>query len=205
MTQPDSPRTEPLPELVEGADDGDRPSITEVNGTVARFEMAYNPEKSDRFAFGPPLSQRAPSLVYLALALLLGAVVLFAYNGSSNTSLYRFIVEGDRGRPIGSGPLAFLILFSAVGTVIRAGLRGVIVTAEGVEARYLLPLGVPRIRKWTWPQIDRLVVDGESVMLELWDGQYERLPRVRQGQELAELLQRVALARGRPVTRLPKL
>jgi hypothetical protein len=202
MVVPQPP--EALPDVIDSADDGDRPSITEVNGTIARFEMAYNPDEKDRFAFGPPLSQRAPSLVYLALALLLAAVVLLAYNGSSNTSLYRFIVEGDRGRPIGSGPLTFLIVFSAVATVIRAGLRGVIVTADGVEARYLLALGVPRIRKWTWAQIDRLVVDDEDVMLELWDGTYERLPRVQKGAELAELLQRIAAARSRPVTRLPK-
>lgn len=65
-------------------------------------------------------------------------------------------------------------------------------------------IGVPRIRKWTWSQIDRLVVDDEDVMLELWDGSYEKLPKVREGKKLAELLERVAAGRGRPVTRLPR-
>jgi hypothetical protein len=183
-------------------EEDERPSITEVNGTVARFTMAYSPEKGDRFAFGPPLWQRAPSLLYLTLSIALAFVVFAAYHGSSNTSLYRWVVEGDRGRPLGSVPLTFLILFSAVATVVRAGMRGVIVTADGVEARYLLALGVPRIRKWTWPQIDRLVLDDKEVMLELWDGSYERLPRVKEGKALTELLERIALARNRPVTRL---
>lgn len=195
---------EPLPDMIASSDDGERPSITETNGTVARFTMAYSPDKGDRFAFGPPLWQRAPSLVYLAFALVLSLVVFTAYHGSSNSNLYRWIVEGDRNRPLGSVPLTVLIMFSAVATVIRAGMRGVIVTAEGVEARYLLALGVPRIRKWTWPQIDRFVMDDEDVMLELWDGSYERLPRVREGKALSELLERIAVARNRPVTRLPR-
>lgn len=201
MTQP-QPSSPDLPGIVDSADEGDRPSITEVNGTVARFEMAYNPEEGERLVFGPPLWQRAPSLFYLAVALAIAAMVIMAYNGSSNSSLYVWIVEGDRNRPLGSVPLTFLIVFSAVGTVIRAGMRGVVVTRDGVEARYLLALGVPRVRKWSWSQIDRLVLDDEDVMLELWNGSYERLPKVREGRKLSELLERVAAGRGRPVTRL---
>jgi hypothetical protein len=202
MTTEGSRAPDDLPDMVDSSDDGDRPSITEVNGTVARFTMAYSPDKADRFAFGPPMWQRAPSLVYLGAALILALVVFTAYHGSSNTSLYRWVVEGDRARPLGSVPLTFLIVFSAVATVIRAGMRGVIVTADGVEARYLMALGVPRIRKWAWAQIDRFVLDDEDVMLELWDGTYERLPRVRDGKALSELLERIAVARNRPVTRL---
>lgn len=193
---------EALPQLADTADDGERPSITEVNGTVARLTMAYSPEEGDRFVFGPPLWQRAPALAYLGVALALSLVVFVAHHGSSNTSLYRWVVEGDRDRPLGSVPLTFLIVFSAVATVVRAGMRGVIVTADGVEARYLLALGVPRIRKWTWSQIDRFVLDDEDVMLELWDGTYERLPRVRKSEALTDLIERIAAARQRPVTRL---
>lgn len=193
-----------MPDLVESSD-GDRPSVTDVNGTVARFEMAYNPREDERFVFGPPLWQRAPSLIYLGFALAMAAAIFSAYHGaSSNSSLYVWVVEGDRNRPLGSQPLAFLVLFSAVATVIRAGMRGVVVSRDGIEARYLLALGVPRIRRWTWAQVDRLVVDDEDVMLELWDGNYEKLPRVRDGKELASLLERVAAGRGRPVTRLPR-
>jgi hypothetical protein len=81
-------------------------------------------------------------------------------------------------------------------------MRGVVVTADGVEARYLLAMGVPKIRKWSWAQIDRFVIDDADVMLELWNGTYERLPKVRDGEKLANLLEGIAAARGRAVTRL---
>ncbi len=195
----------PKPELQDLVDssDGDRPSITDVNGTVARFEMAYAPREDERFVFGPPLWQRAPSLVYLGFALGLALAVVTAYQGSSNSALYVWVVEGDRNRPLGSVPLTCLIVFSALATVIRAGMRGVVVTKDGVESRDLLALGVPRIKKWSWAQIDRLVLDDDAVMLELWNGTYEKLPKVREGKRLAELLERVAAGRGRLVTRLP--
>lgn len=202
MTQPHTPRPQ-LPDVVESSDDGDRPSITEVNGTVAKFEMAYAPERSDRFAFGAPLLARIPGYAFLVFAALIGLTVLTAYYGSSNSRLYIWIVEGDRHRLFGSGPLAFIILFAAVGNVIKTALRGVIVTADAVEARMIIA-GFPRVRRWTWAQIDRLVVDEEEVMLELWDGTYERLPKVRDGKKLVDLLASVATARGRAVTRLTK-
>jgi hypothetical protein len=188
-----------LPTLVDQADDGDRPSITEVNGTVARFEMAYNPNPRERFVFGPPLWQRLPSLIFLGFSIAVGCVVLGAsFGASSNSVMFRWVTD----RP-GAMPLSLIIFLCALATVVRAGLRGVIITREGVEARYLLAMGVPRIRKWSWVQIDRLVVDDEGVLLELWDGTYERLPEVKDTKEMASLLERVALGRGRQVTRLP--
>lgn len=190
-----------LPSMFETSD-GDRPSVTDAGGTVARFEMAYSPEPDDRFRFGPPLSQRAGSLLFLLFALVLASAVLIAYAGYGPNGLLAWVVEGDKNRPLGSVPLSVFILLSAIGTVIRAGMRGVIVTAEGIEARYLLPMGVPRIRKWSWAQIDRLIVDEDDVMLELWNGAYEKLPRVRDGEKLGRLLTRIATARGRQVTRL---
>lgn len=200
VSQPHTPVPQ-LPDVIESSDEGDRPSITEVNGTVAKFEMAYAPEKSDRFAFGPPMLSRIPGYAFLAFAAVIGLTVLAAYNGSSNSSLYIWVVEGDKHRVFGSAPLAFIIVFAAVGNVIKNSLRGVIVTAEAVEMRMLVA-GFPRVKRWTWAQIDRLVVDEEEVMLELWDGTYERLPKVKNGQKLAELLASIATARGRSVTRL---
>lgn len=205
MVVTESKRPEGLPDLIQSSDEGDRPSITGTDGTVARFEMAYSPEPGDRFVFGPPLWQRAPSLVYLGFALAVAAVVLTAYYGSSTSRLAVFIVEGDRNRPVGSVPLAFLIVLSAVGTAVRAGMRGVIVTRDGIESRTLLALGVPRVRKWTWVQIDRFIFDGEEVMLELWDGTYERLPRVRESERLTRMLEGIAVARKRQVTHLDAL
>jgi hypothetical protein len=202
VSQPPTPSPQ-LPDVVASADDGDRPSVTDVNGTVAKFEMAYAPAKSDRFSFGPPLLSRIPGLAFLLFAAVVGLTVLAAYNGSSNTRLYIWVVEGDRHRVFGSGPLAFIVLFAAIGNVIKTALRGVIVTADAVEARMLVA-GFPRVKRWTWAQIDRLVLDEEEVMLELWDGTYERLPKVRDGQKLADLLAQIATARGRAITRLAK-
>ena len=200
MSQPQTPVPQ-LPDIVESSDEGDRSSITDVDGTVAKFEMAYAPAKSDRFAFGPPTLARIPGYAFLLFAALVGLTVLTAYNGSSNSSLYIWVVEGDKHRLFGSGPLAFIIFFAAVGNVIKNSLRGVIVTADAVESRMLVA-GFPRVKRWTWAQIDRLVIDEEEVMLELWDGTYERLPKVKKGQNLADLLASIATARGRAVTRL---
>jgi hypothetical protein len=183
--------------MIESADDGDRPSITEVNGTIARFDMAYNPNPHERFVFGPPIWQRLPSLLFLGFAAALAFAALLAHNGSSNTALYRFIVAENRT------PLVYVIVLAAVATFIRAGLRGVIVTRDGVETR-TLSLGFPRVKRFRWAQIDRVVLDKDEVLFELWNGSYERLPKVREGDKMVDLLERVALGRGRQVTRLDK-
>jgi hypothetical protein len=192
-----------MPEL---ADEGDRPSITEVNGTVARFDMAYNAEdETMRVAFGAPLSARIPSYVFLALAVGVAVTVAAAYRMSPSSSLFIWVVEGDRGRPLPASVLSFIILISGLATALRSHMRGVIVHKSGIEARYLLPLGVPRIRKWAWPQIHRMVMDEEGVMLELWDGQYDRLPDVGRGAELADLLEGMGSRHNITVTRLKKM
>lgn len=202
VTQPQTPSPQ-LPDVVDSSDDGDRPSITEVNGSVAKFEMAYNPERSDRFSFGIPTATRIPGYLFLAFAICIALTVFAAQHGSSNSSLYRWVVEGDRNRVIGSAPLAFIIMFAAIGNVLKNALRGVIVTGDAIEIRVLYA-GVPKVKRWTWAQIDRLVVDDASVMLELWDGTYERLPKVRDAKKLSDLLASIATARGRTVTRLER-
>jgi hypothetical protein len=192
-----------MPEL---ADDGDRPSITEVNGTVARFEMAYNAENETmRVAFGAPLSARIPSYLFLALAIGVTVTVAVAHSMPASSTLFIWVVEGDRGRPLPATVLSFIILISGLATALRSHMRGVIVHKDGIEARYLLPLGVPRIRKWAWPQIHRMVMDEEGVMLELWDGQYDRLPDVDRGTELANLLEGMASRHNITITRLRNL
>jgi hypothetical protein len=163
--------------------------------------MAYSPGQAERFAFGAPLSQRLPSFLYLGVAVAIAGVVLTAYNSPSSSPLFIWLVEGDRGRVISSMQFMFLVMCTALASVVRAALRGVIVTGYGIETRTLAG-PMPRVRKWAWTQIDRLIVDDEDVMLELWNGTYERLPKVKDGKGLAELLERIAAARGRPVTRL---
>ena len=65
--------------------------------------------------------------------------------------------------------------------------------------------GMPSVKRWSWAQVDRVVIDDDDhVMLELWNGSYDKLPRVQRATELAELIARVATARGRGVTRLPR-
>jgi hypothetical protein len=190
--------------IVESADEEERPSITEVNGTVARFEMAYEANDKQRHAFGPPLIQMWPSLLYLAFASVVVLLVVMAHVGSSNSSLYIWVVEGDKGRPLGSTPLAIIIFASALATVIRSRMRGVIVTHDGVETRTILPMGIPRVRRYAWAQLDRFVIDDKdkSVVMELWSGEYERLPRVKDAEGLARLIEGIAGARKKQVTRL---
>lgn len=196
---PPSPR--PLADLVETSSDEERPSITEVNGTVARFEMSYAPPMGrDRIAFGPPLRQRLPSLTYLALCLTVVAVVGWAHTTTSSSWLHDWIIVGDERRPLGSLHFSAILLASGFGVVLRTELRGVVVTAAGVETRDLALLGMPRIRRYTWPQIDRLILDGTDVVVELWNGEYDRFPRVARSRELSGLLAGLAEARKKTVT-----
>jgi hypothetical protein len=194
-----------LPGLVESTPHRrEMESVTETNGTVARFEMAYTAATPRTLKFGPPIRQRLPSFVFLALALVLEGVVLATYYGSSHSRLYVWIVEGERALP--APVLAFVVLLSAMGTVLRAQMRGVVVRPDGIEARYLLPLGVPRVRRWVWSQVERIVIDADGgAMLELWNATYERLPDVARPGELAETLARVAGERRIAVTKLESL
>jgi hypothetical protein len=50
-----------------------------------------------------------------------------------------------------------------------------------------------------------IVDDGHQVLLELWDGRYERLPAVGEPKALAELLERIALGRRIQITRLARI
>jgi hypothetical protein len=182
-------------------DEGDRPSITGVHGSVARFEMTYSPPTRVRTKFGPPLWSRVPSAVYLVGALALGAVVFYAYTfAPSSSRVFVWAVEGDRDRPVSAYILAVVIVVSAIATVLRTHMRGVLVSDQWIEARYLLPLGIPKARRWGWPQVLRVVVDDTHVALELWDGSFERLPKVASPRELVQLVSQYAQRRHIDVT-----
>jgi hypothetical protein len=176
-----------LPSVVD--DDGDRVSVTDVNGTVARFEMTYSPPGSERIKFGPPLAARIPSAVYLAAALALGAVVLYAYSlASSSSILFVWVVERDRSRPLSVNVLTVVVLVSAMATVLRTHMLGVLVSEDWIEARYLLAFGIPRARRWAWSQVLRVVLDGTAVAFELWDGSFHKLPDVAKGRDLVDVI-----------------
>ncbi|MGO9837666.1 MAG: hypothetical protein ACLP1X_26040 [Polyangiaceae bacterium] len=207
MTSTSSSPNEPSPDVSPdvGDDDGDRVSITEVNGTVARFEMTYSPPDGARSKFGPPLRARLPSALYLLGALTLGSVVLYAYLWApSSSQVFAWVVEGDRGRPISANILAIIVVVSALATVLRTHMRGVLVSDEWIEARYLLPFGIPRARRWGWPQVLRVIVDGTSLAFELWDGSFERLPTVAKGRELVDMVCKYAEHRRIDVTVLER-
>ncbi|MDP8998530.1 MAG: hypothetical protein M3O46_00280 [Myxococcota bacterium] len=187
-------------------DDGDRVSITDVNGSIARFEMTYSPPGGGtRAKFGPPLRTRMPSAAYLLGALVLGGAVLYAYTlAPSSSRLFMWAVEGDRDRPVSASILAVIIVASALGTVLRTHMRGVLVGDQWIEARYLLPLGIPKARRWGWPQVLRVVVDDTRIALELWDGGFERLPEVARARELVQLVVQQAQRRNIDVTMLER-
>jgi hypothetical protein len=186
-------------------EDGDRVSITDVNGTIARFEMTYEPPSAGRkVKFGPPLRTRIPSAVYLAAAVVFGIVTWVAYGSSSSSKLFVWAVEGDRMRPLSLSVIAVVVLVSALATVIRTHMRGVIVADDWIEARYLLPLGIPRAKRWGWPQVTRVVLDGTRVGFEMYDGSFERLPEVGDGEGLVQLLVHHALRMRIDVTSLER-
>jgi hypothetical protein len=184
-------------------DDGDRPSITDVNGSVAHFEMSYSPPASGRTKFGPPVRARVPSALYLLGALVLGGSVLYAYTAApSGSRLFAWAVEGDRDRPVPASVLAIIVLVSALATVLRTHMRGVVVSEQWIEARYLLPLGIPKARRWAWPQVLRVVIDDTRIALELWDGSFQKLPDVARPADLLQLVLQHARRRRIDVTAL---
>jgi hypothetical protein len=184
-------------------EDGDRVSVTDANGTIARFEMSYEPPAGGRVKFGPPLRSRIPSAIYLAAAVAFGVVTWVAYNSPTNSKLFSWAVDGDRVRPLSVSVIAGVVLVSAIATVIRTHMRGVIVAEDWIEARYLLPLGIPRARRWGWPQVTRIIVDGDRTGLQFYDGGFERLPEVSDGRALGRLMMQHAQHHKIDVTVLP--
>jgi hypothetical protein len=185
-TPPPSPG-HPLSDHVDA--DGDRISITDVNGTVARFDMTYEPPSAgERAKFGPPRRARIPSALYLVASAIFGVVTVCAYNAPTGSKLFVWAVEGDRIRPLSVSVIAVILLISSLATVLRTHMRGVIVTDDWVEARSLLALGIPRAKRWGWPQITRLVLDGNRVGFEMYDGSFERLPEVGDGKGMVQLM-----------------
>jgi hypothetical protein len=191
---PTTPPTPPVPSAASAPhervdEDGDRISVTDVNGTVARFEMTYEPPgEGERVKFGPPVRARIPSALYLVASIVFGIVTLYAYNAPTSSKLFVWAVEGDRIRPLSVSVIAVILLVSSVATVLRTHMRGVIVTDDWVEARYLLPLGIPRARRWGWPEVTRVVLDGPRAGFELYHGGFERLPEVADGQGLVNIV-----------------
>lgn len=159
--------------------------------------MTYRPAET---SFAPPFVVLVPSFIYLTLALLVIGVVIAAHVGPTNSNLHIWIVEQDPRRVIGSRTFATLIAASALSVLMRASMRGVRIRPDGIEYRDVLALGWPRVRRYRWPQIDRIILDQpRSIVLDLWDGTHALLPEVGDRAGLSMALEKVALARAIPV------
>jgi hypothetical protein len=161
--------------------------------------MTYQPKKTQ--TFGPPALSHLPSLLYLALAIGLAAFVMIGSASSSGSWLFRYVVVEDAQRLLGARTLAIIVFASAVASVLKTRMRGVIVHPEGLETRDMMGVGWPKIRRYAWPQIDKIVLDGgKTIAVDLWDGRREWLPKVGAPDQLAAVLERVAMARAIPIS-----
>ena len=171
--------------------------------------MTYRPER--RVTFGPPLRERLLSFGYLVFALSASAVIIYGQRyAPSSSSIFKYVVEGDRQRMIPSSVCAIILFTSALAAVLREQMRGVVLHPDGIEMRELLSFGWPRVRRFHWSQIDRVFVpsalpaartesEPKSIRLDLWDGSRTWLPNVEKASELGMMLERVALARAIPI------
>jgi len=159
--------------------------------------MTYRPTET---SFGPPLLIRVPSILYGVLALAAVVVVLIAEGSSPSSWLYVNVVQrGVRG-VMSARVFAGCLVVGAVASLLRANMRGVRVRPDGVEYRDIVSLGIPKLRRFKWAQIDRVILDaGRHVALDLWDGTRALLPEVGDRPSLAATLEKVAHARAIPV------
>lgn len=159
--------------------------------------MTYRPQ--GRQAFGPPARTWIMPGVYLAAAIAFVGVVVGAHLQTSGW-LFEYIVERDPHRIIGARVLAGLVLLGGVASVVRTAMRGVVVHPDGVEFRDVVNLGWPKIKNFTWAEIDQVVFERNAVALRTWDGDRCWLPAVLDDYGLKRTLERVAVARGIPLT-----
>ena len=159
--------------------------------------MTYRPQES---VFGPPFAARVPSVVYLLAALGIAGLVLLGQASTSGTWLFHYVVEEDVRRVMSIRTFAAILVVSSLASVARAGMRGVRIYSDGVESRDVLNFIVPKLRRYRWPQIERIVLEGSTqIALDLWDGSRTYLPRVSDRAALAAALEHVAAARAIPV------
>lgn len=158
--------------------------------------MTYRPTES---VYGPPLVTRVPSLIYLGLAVGMALFVVIAESSPTDSWMFVYIVERDVHRPLGARPFAIILFLSALAAVVRASMRGVRIKGDGVECRETVGLGWPRVRHYRWPQIDKIMLEGQTIAFDLWDGTTAALPLVSDHEGLQATLEKIAAARAIPV------
>jgi hypothetical protein len=158
--------------------------------------MTYRPRES---VYSVPWRERILSLAYLSAAVLMVVLVVIGEHSRPGSWLYEYIVVQDRARLLGSRAFATVLSIGAVASVLRGSMRGVRIFGDGVEAREMAMLVVPRVRRYRWTQMALIVLDQPRVAVELWDGQRAILPAVGDREGLVAALERVAAARDIPV------
>jgi hypothetical protein len=177
------------------------------------FDMTYKPTKA---TFLPPWKERLPTVVYFGIVCTVGLSIVAAPLLPDGTWLYQAVVVGDRMRVMPAQFFALMLFVSGLAAVMRRYMSGVIVHPDGIETREVLPMGVPRIKKLAWAQIDRVAIPAtpsgvarasvqttpsklKKIRLDLWDGSHQFLPEVAKLPDLALMIERVALARAIPI------
>ena len=160
------------------------------------FDMTYRPREA---VYSIPWAERIPSLLYLATAVVAVVLVLVGEHSPADSWLFNYVVVQDHVRLISSRTFAVVLSLGAIASVLRGNMRGVRIFGDGVEAREVTQLFFPRVRRYRWPQMARIVLDQPRFSVELWDGQRAILPAVEDREGLAAELERVAAARDIPV------
>ncbi|HQK17617.1 MAG TPA: PH domain-containing protein, partial [Polyangiaceae bacterium] len=161
------------------------------------FDMTYRPQ--GRESFGPPLRTWILPTLYLVLAIAFVGLVMAASLHTSDSWLFRYIVEGDSHRILGARTLAVLVLLGGIAAMLRTSMRGVVIHPDGVEYRDVFGLSWPKIKNLSWAEIDEIVFESSNVALRSWEGERIWLPAVLDRQGLQRALERVAVARGIPM------
>jgi hypothetical protein len=164
----------------------------------AGFEMVYWPVRLR--AFGPPARAWIPGAAYLATALSFALFVAAGHLASTDSWIFRYVVEGDAQRMLGAKTVALVVLASAVAALARTAMRGVLLHSEGIEARASVAFGWPNVSSCGWVEIQQIVLERGAVGLRLWDGRTCWLPRVADPGSLTTALGRIAATRAIPVT-----
>lgn len=159
--------------------------------------MTYQPTEQ---RFGPCLRVWLPSVAYMLGAVVVTVLVMMAEANPERGPFFRYLVEQGQTGWLSSRALSILLLVGGAASLARAAMRGVRIWPGGLEYRDVISWTWPKVRRFRWAQIDRILLDqGETIVLELWDGSRASLPEVANREGLAVLLERVAAARSIPV------
>lgn len=164
------------------------------------FDMAYRPE--GREVFGPPKWSWVVPVLYVAVALGFAILAESARFASPQSGLWQFFVEQDVHRIISARTFSMILALSALASILRTSMRGVIIHPDGIEARGAL-FGWPRIKTCEWVEIDSLSFEGNTIGIHLWNGNTLWLPAVAEAARLSVELERIATLRGIPMRHAP--